>query len=77
MEQYKCLLSDGNEYMKMYMSLYIECNRNETRYLASLYERLIELAILIFEGKETPRLIELGVFWRGVIVARKNAMKKM
>jgi hypothetical protein len=76
MEQYKRLFSEGNEYMKMYVSYYIESGSKETRYLASLYERLIEMAILTFQGEETPRLIELGVFWKGVIAERKKAMKK-
>ena len=76
MDRYKNILKESDKYMKMYFSLYMECGAQDTRYLASLYESLIELAILINEGEETPYLIELGVRWETSLNERKKALKK-
>jgi len=76
MERYKNILKESDTYMKSYFSMYMESGAKDTRYLASLYESLIELAVLINEGEETPRLIELGVRWETSLNERKKAIKK-
>jgi len=76
MERYKNILKESDMYMKLYFSLYMESGAKDTRYLVSLYESLIELAVLINEGEETPRLIELGVRWETSLNERKKAIKK-
>jgi len=76
MDRYKNILKESEKYMKSYFSLYMECDTHNTRYLVSLYESLIELAVLINEGEETPYLIELGVRWEISLNERKKALKK-
>ena len=76
MERYKNILKESDLYMKSYFSMYMESGAKDIRYLASLYESLIELAVLINEGEETPRLIELGVRWETSLNERKKAIKK-